>query len=435
MYKKRECSDIYIMSVKILKQDSDGIKLEVYIEFKNSMLESEEEIQSQLNEVGMHATKSVLEQFDTDGSPLKIGTVNFTSKGQEFKEYQTPYGPINVQRHVYQTSQGGSTYCPLEYNARIIHATTPKFSKMLCHKYSENNGRAVQEDLLENHGRHVSLGYIQNLSEAVYAVAEAKEEKWTYDFPRIEGVCTVTIGIDGAFIYILGEKYKQVMQGTIALYDDEKNRLYTKYIASPPEEGKGTFKEKMELEIANVKKIYPKARYVGLGDGAKDNWDFLEKHTDIHNLDFFHVTEYLGTASDIIVGNDENKKKEWMNDTCHNLKHTSGYALVILKELKSFKDSTKLSKEKNKSIQSVITYFENNHMRMNYSYSVKRNIPIGSGVTEAACKFIIKQRLCNSGMKWKRHGAGIVLKLRTMVKTDGLWNAFWKKINQYGIYI
>jgi len=32
-------------------------------------------------------------------------------------------------------------------------------------------------------------------------------------------------------------------------------------------------------------------------------------------------------------------------------------------------------------------------------------IAIGSGVTEAACKTIVKQRLCQSGMKWLELGA------------------------------
>jgi hypothetical protein len=35
---------------------------------------------------------------------------------------------------------------------------------------------------------------------------------------------------------------------------------------------------------------------------------------------------------------------------------------------------------------------------MDYAGRVAANEPIGSGVTEAACKVIVKQRLCGSGM-------------------------------------
>jgi hypothetical protein len=51
--------------------------------------------------------------------------------------------------------------------------------------------------------------------------------------------------------------------------------------------------------------------------------------------------------------------------------------------------------------QQYITYFQNNNekSRMTYSENIQANLPIGSGVTEAACKTIVKQRLCKSEMK------------------------------------
>jgi hypothetical protein len=49
----------------------------------------------------------------------------------------------------------------------------------------------------------------------------------------------------------------------------------------------------------------------------------------------------------------------------------------------------------------AITYFRNHHHQMHYVEAIAANLPIGSGITEAACKVIIKARLCCSGMKWK----------------------------------
>jgi hypothetical protein len=54
---------------------------------------------------------------------------------------------------------------------------------------------------------------------------------------------------------------------------------------------------------------------------------------------------------------------------------------------------------------------------MDYSSRVAANEPIGSGVTEAACKVIVKQRLCGSGMKWTEDGAAVVLSLRALSYT------------------
>lgn len=44
----------------------------------------------------------------------------------------------------------------------------------------------------------------------------------------------------------------------------------------------------MEREIAHVKRLYPRTRYLGIADGAKSNWDFLEPHVDERMLDFYH---------------------------------------------------------------------------------------------------------------------------------------------------
>ena len=64
----------------------------------------------------------------------------------------------------------------------------------------------------------------------------------------------------------------------------------------------------------------------------------------------------------------------------------------------------KVSKAKVGKLNSAITYFTNHEHQMNYVQYLKDALPIGSGVTEAACKTLIKQRLCCSGMKWTEKG-------------------------------
>jgi hypothetical protein len=74
-------------------------------------------------------------------------------------------------------------------------------------------------------------------------------------------------------------------------------------------------------------------------------------------------------------------------------------------------------------VQRAITYFANQGGagRMDYASRVAAKEPIGSGVTEAACTVIVKQRLCNSGMQWKEPGAAAVLSLRCLSHTPERW--------------
>ena len=70
---------------------------------------------------------------------------------------------------------------------------------------------------------------------------------------------------------------------------------------------------------------------------------------------------------------------------------------------------------------------------MKFANLLEENLPIGSGVTEAACNVIVKQRLCNSGTGWAKSGAAVLLSLRCLVYSENRWDQFWKKVDQYGL--
>src|SRR3954452_9342477 len=115
------------MSATIITRQENSVTIQVEVPLSRSMLDTEEAIQQALNEAGALATAEALKQFDTDGSPIQFGATRWTSKGQEPKTYQTPYGEATVARHVYQTGEGGTTFCPLQRDARIILTSTPRF--------------------------------------------------------------------------------------------------------------------------------------------------------------------------------------------------------------------------------------------------------------------------------------------------------------------
>jgi hypothetical protein len=381
---------------------------------------------------------------------------------------------VEVARHVYQTSKGGAVFCPLEQDARIVLASTPRFASQASHKMSELSAPAAQKDLEMNHNRTVSHRVLQRLAEAVASVVQIKEESWSYTVPSIEDteITAMSIGLDGTCMLMCGGDYRQAMVGTIALYDKEGERQHTTYIAAAPEYGKETFKTRLTREIERASTLYPSAIKIGVADGAHDNWDFLTKHTDKQILDFYHATEYLTDVADSVFSL-AIERKAWLDKRCHELKHTPDSAKAILEEMKRFEQdigtgkpiswegsesnqvkgllqkqimnqikqeeqsnrSKKVQDKKQKTLAAAITYFTNNtnKSRMNYAESVALNHPIGSGVTEAACKTIVKQRLGQSGMQWKDKGAGVILSLRALAHSTGRWEQFWGKVNQCGL--
>ncbi len=350
-------------AAEIISRNDHGFTLKICIPYAQSMLESEEILQDCLNQAGVKATEEVLSQFDTDGSPIQHGPTTFYSKGREPKAYQSPFGEVVVERHVYQASTGGKTFCPLEHDARIIITSTPKFARMVSSKYADLGGSRVQADLKENHGRTVARSYIQNIAEAVSAVVEAKQDQWHYRTPAVDQkIHSVAIGLDGTMMLLCQDGYREAMVGTIALYDREGNRQHTQYIAASPEYGKESFLTQLEREVNQIKSDFPDALYIGLADGAKSNWGFLQQHTEIQTIDFWHASEYLSKAADALFRGKRQvqDKHAWLERACHKLKHTVGGATRLWNEMKTLDQQHNLPKDHQEKLQSAMTYFANN---------------------------------------------------------------------------
>ncbi len=423
------------MSTKILSSQGSETQILVTVQHGKSMLEFEDHLQDQLNTAGRLASAKQLEHLDADGSPIKLGSIKLTSKKKkELKVYESSWGPLPVERYVYQSSKGGKTFCPLDQNARIVVNSTPAFARMVSWKYANMAAPQVEEDLLQNHRRTSSRATLKDVSDVVASIAQAKEENWTYDIPELpEAVAAVSLGLDGTTILYRDGNYRIAMCGTIALLNDSGDRLHTIYCAAAPEYGKQTFMSRFSGEIGKIKRQFPDAVYVGVADGAPDNWTFLEPFVSLEVLDFYHVSEYVADAAEAIYPGTKNKEKRhaWLKDKLHALKHEEGAANRLHKELQkaSAGNNRLASMEK---LYKARTYFKNNWKKMVYPEALSRHLPIGSGVTEAACKTLVKQRMCRSGMRWKEEGASMLLTLRSLVCSTGHWRSFWEKMDRYG---
>jgi len=71
-----------------------------------------------------------------------------------------------------------------------------------------------------------------------------------------------------------------------------------------------------------------------------------------------------------------------------------------------------------------LTYLENNAYLMRYARLRAVGLPVGSGVTEGACKSVIKMRTNGSSQRWRPAGLEAVLTLRSVHMSDRL-PRFW----------
>jgi hypothetical protein len=282
---------------------------------------------------------------------------------------------------------------------------------------------------LHNAG-HAHSGLVLCTEDADFAALGARI--WEYTRPQLEKpVETVTIGMDGTCLLLCEDDWREARVGTLGFSDEHGERQHTISPGATPEYGKATFLGRMEREIERVKTAYPQARYVGLIEGAQGNWEFLGRPTEIQVTDFWHAAEYLSDAGDVLFGRQPEAKRVWLTGCCHRLKHEPGAARQIVKGLRRMAAEKGVPADQ-PEIEAAITYFtlQSRNGRMDYAPLVASKIPIGSGVTEAACKVLVKQRLCGSGMKWKEPGAAAVLSLRCLTDTTERWSQFWGKIDR-----
>ena len=422
------------MNATIIARTPTSFTLQVEVPYNDSMLDFEETLQQRLNDAGVVATAEGLQQFDTDGSPITVGPVKFTSKGQVEKDYQTPYGVATVARHVYQSPAGRPDLLPARPgrpDRRQLHAPVrqdalPQVRRVQLAPGPDRPGGEPRPGGLplpdpgrRRRGGGGGAGQGGGLELRPAEVRGA---------PRHGG-------------HQPGRDLHADVRGRVAgddgrhagFYDQEGERQHTVYLAATPEYGKAKFLGRLEAEIDRAKAKCPEAHYVGIADGAKGNWEFLGRHTDVQVTDFWHAAEYLGKAAAVLYRGQPRTREAWLDDACHRLKHEPGGAEWVLKQLRTLARERPWAKG-DEDVQRAITYFANQSGagRMDYASRVAANEPIGSGVTEAACKVIVKQRLCGSGMKWTEEGAAVVLSLRALSYTPERWSQFWSKVDRWG---
>ena len=78
------------MDTTIIARTPTTFTLPVEVPSTDSMLALEETLPQRLNEAGVVATAEGLKQFDTDGSPISVGSTKLITTGQVEKDYQTP---------------------------------------------------------------------------------------------------------------------------------------------------------------------------------------------------------------------------------------------------------------------------------------------------------------------------------------------------------
>jgi hypothetical protein len=401
---------------------------------QRSFYQGEQAVQRIVTAVGRELVQELLQSKSKAEPTLEDEGQRWYRKAASAGHYHTLYGEVTVERHLYQTSTGGETRCPLEEECQLRFASaTPLLAEVLSFKVSALTPHEVAQDLAKQ-GLRLSPSFIQQTAQRVGQLAVHKRAGWAVRGPEPERpVRTIATGLDGTTVPLWEEHYKEAMCGTIALYDSKGQRLTTEYLGTMPESGKACFTERFTTRVAQVKAQYPRARHVVLSDGATWNWQLLEaQYPDaIGILDFWHAAQHLAEAADAIFGTAPSAEKTaWFERWRTTLREEPNGVARVIRTLIYYRNSAALSAAAQKAVATHLHYFRQHADRMQYAAFTAAGLPIGSGVTEAGCKELIKARLCRSGMRWKRETGDSILQLRA-IRLSAQWDSFWQKVLRY----
>ncbi len=409
-----------------------------------------------LTAAGAVAYKAFIESDDEEDQTVLRDGVVLRFKQVSPKYFLTPFGEIRINRRLYQGDKGGSSYVPLdekwamqgEYatldvRESILYSvalTTPEETACLLKKCAlfQPSSTAIKH-MVSGSGKEIE------------AEKEALDRRIREEETAPEGTEAVAISFDGVNV-LLSERgtrkgrkahrpkpgdttsektaYRHAMVGSISYYGQEEGnpkRLQSVYAARMPEARFLTFRSHFEEEIqACFEKLPGAVRRIVITDGhpALEKYirgNALFKECDVL-IDFYHAMEHLSLAAEAIFGKSSEAGSKWYQKWRELLLHEENSVRRLYRSMKYY--GTSLPSARREDLRKEMNYFKKRKARMNYAYYRKQGLPIASGPVEAACKSIVKARLCRSGMRWSRTGGQNILNLRTYVKS-GRWDSFW----------
>jgi hypothetical protein len=152
---------------------------------------------------------------------------------------------------------------------------------------------------------------------------------------------------------------------------------------------------------------------VWLSDGGRGLWRLFEERFACHAtgiLDFYHAAQQLWKAAAAWVEGRTVQARRWFGWARQRLRH--GMPDGVLADLADALDVEGLPATARDTLRTVYTYLERHREHINYETYKALGLPLGSGMVESACKWLIQQRFKGVGMRWREDGFNHLLHLR-----------------------
>jgi len=385
------------------------------------------------------------------------------------REVATLFGKVTLWRRGYRFVQrdvNERTIFPLEMQLGLVGGATPALACEVARAMAEGgvSQQLVLARLRQQFGVHWG---VQKLREVTRQVAETMEPnrrphqarqivEWLRQATESSGKTRpiLAVGRDGITLADRehSDKYEFATTGTITVYGRGQQgklgpRLGTVYLGYTPESGQATMTTELTELLLEILRLWdgPLPQLLYLTDsGDQETKYFLNtlkkmKHPRTGErlswqwiVDYYHAALRLTKLGEALFGAESHSyASAWARRMRKLLKKPNGPFRVLHAAAAEKARAGKLSAAREDVYRLAYNYLRARTRHMQYHDYRQRGLPIGSGVTEAACKTVFTQRLKLSGARWSKPGAQVILDLRVIL-LSGIWDdVYLTTINSY----
>ncbi|MEK6236707.1 MAG: hypothetical protein N2C14_18520 [Planctomycetales bacterium] len=411
------------------------------------------ELQNLLREVGRFIVQETLQRLEPD-DPRHMPT-RFLWDGEYYRRRRKSpmrnlnclFGPIALRRCCYQPLEtAGRCLFPLQLQLGVVGGVaTPALADKTARLSADLTQRQTLDRLRQHNVRwgprtlrKVAAAMAERMSEHRHAAQAERLLAWLAEAEAGKGSrqFVLSVGRDGVMIPIVkSQTYKEAAAATVSVMHRSGKRLGTIYLGQTPEAGQTTISEELTRLLREVlsrwKGEAPRLVYVTdaghhptvyfeevltrmydpRGTGELLDWEWV--------VDYYHACQYITKLGQAILGPGR-EAFTWAAKQRRVLKTKPGGVFRVLRSAGALASIRGLTGSE-EVYQTAYHYLHSRATKMDYVNYRRLRMPIGSGVTEAACKIVFTQRFKQSGMKWSVAGAGSILSLR-VIALSGLWS-------------
>jgi len=252
----------------------------------------------------------------------------------------------------------------------------------------------------------------------------------------------LAVGRDGLMLPIRGQAcYREGATATVSVYDRKGRRLGTVYLGRMPEPGQEALSGRLTALIEAVLRDWtgPLPRLAYITDGGHHQTRYyrrvLKRMSDPHHpgrrlkwhwvIDYYHACESITKLSEALFSDARagagwaRKMRRWLREKPRGIYRVLHSAAALRRR------RIIASAAKREQYRAAYAYLRKRTRWLDYVGYRRDHLPIGSGVTEAACKTVFTQRLKQSGMTWTVEGGQWIVDLR-VIHLSGVWSEVYQ---------